>query len=186
MDKNTSWAVNVWKQWSAHRHQVCASYSDWSTHLIIAAPSELNYWLSKLNFCSRSQKGWWRALPHWHPACNLQWFIAIHLRDQTWNQPLQGFCLCRISAYPWCRVETTALTRSWSQKEASRANLNWGEKLAVGERATRWRQTTSTTWYHFLSVWNSFCTTQWWRASQSLASSIWVGNPQRRKCSPHL
>ena len=24
-DKNTSWAVNVWKQWSAHRRQVCAS-----------------------------------------------------------------------------------------------------------------------------------------------------------------
>ena len=46
-DKNTSWAVNIWKQWSAHRCQTCASYSDWPTHLMIAYPTEMNYWLCK-------------------------------------------------------------------------------------------------------------------------------------------
>ena len=45
--KNTSWALNIWKQWSSHRRQVCTSYNDWPTHLMIAQPSELNYWLSK-------------------------------------------------------------------------------------------------------------------------------------------
>ena len=53
-DKNTSWAVNIRKQWSAHRCQVCASYSDWPTHLMIAVPSELNYWLS--NFILETRK----------------------------------------------------------------------------------------------------------------------------------
>ena len=56
-DKNTSWAVNVWKQWSAHRRQVCASYSDWPTHLMIAVPSELNYWLSKFVLETRKADG---------------------------------------------------------------------------------------------------------------------------------
>jgi hypothetical protein len=56
-DKNTSWAVNVWKQWSAHRRQVCASYSDWPTHLMIAVPSELNYWLSKFVLEARKADG---------------------------------------------------------------------------------------------------------------------------------
>ena len=56
MDKNTSWAVNVWKQWSAHRRQVCASYSDWPTYLI-AAPSELNYWRSKFVLEARKADG---------------------------------------------------------------------------------------------------------------------------------
>ena len=46
-DKNTSWAVNIWKQWSAHRRETCTSYSDWPTHLMIAHPTDMNYWLSK-------------------------------------------------------------------------------------------------------------------------------------------
>ena len=56
-EKNTSWAVNVWKQWSAHRRQVCPSYSDWPTHLMIAVPSELNYWLSKFVLETRKANG---------------------------------------------------------------------------------------------------------------------------------
>ena len=56
-DKNTSWAMNMWKQWSAHRRQVCASYSDWPTHLMIAVPSELNYWLSKFVLETRKADG---------------------------------------------------------------------------------------------------------------------------------
>ena len=56
-DKNTSWAVNIWKQWSAHRRQTCASYSDWPTHLIIAHPTEMNYWLSKFVLEARKANG---------------------------------------------------------------------------------------------------------------------------------
>ena len=33
-DKNTSWAVNIWKQWSAHRRKVCTSFTEWPTHLL--------------------------------------------------------------------------------------------------------------------------------------------------------
>ena len=56
-DKNTNWAVNVWKQWNAHRRQVCPSYSDWPTHPMIAQPSELDYWLSKFVLETRKAEG---------------------------------------------------------------------------------------------------------------------------------
>ena len=32
IEKKTSWAVNIWKQWSAHRCQICTFYCDWPTH----------------------------------------------------------------------------------------------------------------------------------------------------------
>ena len=46
-DKNTSWAVNIWKHWSAHRRKVCTSFTEWPTHLLITELSQLDYWLSK-------------------------------------------------------------------------------------------------------------------------------------------
>lgn len=55
--KNTSWAVNIWKQWSSHRRQVCTSYNEWPTHLLIAQISELNYWLSKFVLEVRKANG---------------------------------------------------------------------------------------------------------------------------------
>lgn len=56
-NKNTSWAVNIWKQWSANRLQVCTSYSDWPTLLLIAQPPELNYWLSKFVLETKKANG---------------------------------------------------------------------------------------------------------------------------------
>ena len=94
MDKNTSSAVNMWKQWSAHRHQVCASYSDWSTHLIIAAPSELNYWLSKLNFVLEVRKADGEHYPTdiLHVTCSdLQQFKRPDLKSTSSRIPLQDF-----------------------------------------------------------------------------------------------
>ena len=43
--KNTSWSVNVWKDWSAHRRAVAPS--DWPPHLLICTPWELNRWVSR-------------------------------------------------------------------------------------------------------------------------------------------
>ena len=54
-DKNTSWAVNIWKEWSAHRCKVCTSFTKWPTHLLITEPSQLDYWLSK--FVLETRKG---------------------------------------------------------------------------------------------------------------------------------
>ena len=56
-NKNTNWAVNIWKQWSSHRRQVCTSYSDWPTHLLTTQPTELNYWLSKIVLEVRKANG---------------------------------------------------------------------------------------------------------------------------------
>ena len=53
--ENTSWAINIWKQWSAHRRQTCTSYCDWPTHLLIEHPTEMNHWLSK--FVLEARKG---------------------------------------------------------------------------------------------------------------------------------
>ena len=55
--KNTSWAVNVWKEWSAHRRQVTSSFAEWPVHLFIAQPQELNYWLSKFVLEARKENG---------------------------------------------------------------------------------------------------------------------------------
>ena len=56
-EKNTTWVVNIWKQWSAHRHQTCTSYCDWPTHFLIANPTEMNYWLSKFVLEARKANG---------------------------------------------------------------------------------------------------------------------------------
>ena len=56
-EKNTSWAVNIWKQWSAHRRQTCTSYCDWPTHLLIVHPTEMNNWLSKFVQEARKKNG---------------------------------------------------------------------------------------------------------------------------------
>ena len=55
--KSTDWAVNIWKEWSAHRRSVCSSYTDWPVHLFIAQPQELNHWLSKFVLEARKSNG---------------------------------------------------------------------------------------------------------------------------------
>ena len=53
--KSTNWAVNVWKDWSAHRRSASPSITEWLVHLYIAQPRELDYWLSK--FVLEARKG---------------------------------------------------------------------------------------------------------------------------------
>ena len=43
--KSTSFAVNVWKEWSAHRRM--ANPSDWPAHLLIMNQWDMNRWLSR-------------------------------------------------------------------------------------------------------------------------------------------
>ena len=43
--KSTSFAVNVWKEWSSHRKAV--NPSNWPAHLLIMNECELNRWLSR-------------------------------------------------------------------------------------------------------------------------------------------
>ena len=56
-EKNTTWAINIWKAWSAQHRQAYASYSDWPVHPIIATPSQLDYWLSKFTVETRKSNG---------------------------------------------------------------------------------------------------------------------------------
>ena len=56
-EKSTTWSVNVWKEWSAHRRQTCTSYTDWPTHLLIAQPIELDYWLCKFVLETKKSNG---------------------------------------------------------------------------------------------------------------------------------
>ena len=30
-EKSTTWSVNVWKEWSTHRRQMCTSFNEWPT-----------------------------------------------------------------------------------------------------------------------------------------------------------
>ena len=55
--KNTSWAVNVWKAWSAHRRKTCSSVTEWPIHLFIAQPQDLDYWLSKFVLEAKKESG---------------------------------------------------------------------------------------------------------------------------------
>jgi hypothetical protein len=55
--KNTSWSVNIWKEWSQHRRQTCSSITEWPVHLFIAQPQELNHWLSKFVLETRKANG---------------------------------------------------------------------------------------------------------------------------------
>ena len=55
--KNTGWAINVWREWSAHRRQVTSSITEWLVHLFIARPQELNYWFSKFVLEARKENG---------------------------------------------------------------------------------------------------------------------------------
>ena len=79
-DKNTSWAVNIWKHWSAHRRKVCTSFTEWPTHLLITEPSQLDYWLSKFVLEARKGNG-----DHYPPDTlqHLQWIAEVHLRDKA-------------------------------------------------------------------------------------------------------
>ena len=53
--KSTTWAVKVWKDWSANRRLV--SPSDWPPHLFICSECELNRWLCKFIVEVRRQDG---------------------------------------------------------------------------------------------------------------------------------
>ena len=53
--KNTTWAVNVWKQWSEHRRSV--SPTDWPPHLFICSAWDLNHWLCRFVLEVRRQDG---------------------------------------------------------------------------------------------------------------------------------
>ena len=53
--KSTSFAVNVWKEWSSHRRAV--NPSDWPAHLLIMNECELNRWLSRFVLEIRRRDG---------------------------------------------------------------------------------------------------------------------------------
>ena len=56
--KNTTWAVKMWKQWSAHRKQVYpGEYGEWPVHPFIANDHQLDYWLSKFVLEARRSDG---------------------------------------------------------------------------------------------------------------------------------
>ena len=54
--KNTSWALNVWKDWTASRRKVCHPL-DCPPHLFLCTPSQLDYWLSKFVMEIRHKDG---------------------------------------------------------------------------------------------------------------------------------
>ena len=44
--RNTTWSMNVWKEWMTYRRSVCSPL-DCPPHLLLCTPQKLDYWLSK-------------------------------------------------------------------------------------------------------------------------------------------
>ncbi len=55
--KNTSWSVNVWRQWRTQRMQIRGSTLDCPPHLLICNVHELDYWLSRFVLEARRTDG---------------------------------------------------------------------------------------------------------------------------------
>ena len=57
-ERNTVWAVKVWKDWSASRQKSCPGQSrEWPVHPYLAPPQQLNYWLCKFILEARKRMG---------------------------------------------------------------------------------------------------------------------------------
>ena len=55
-EKSTTWAVNIWKEWSENRQKLCpGQIQEWPIHLCLGKPMELNYWLSKFVLEARKE-----------------------------------------------------------------------------------------------------------------------------------
>lgn len=54
--RTTNWALNVWKDWTAHRRKVCSPV-DCPPHLYICKDVELDFWLSRFVLEIRRQDG---------------------------------------------------------------------------------------------------------------------------------
>ena len=52
--RNTSWAVKVWKDWT---DSFPGQLSEWPTHLYLAMPQQMNYWLCKFVLEGRKANG---------------------------------------------------------------------------------------------------------------------------------
>ena len=78
--RNTTWAVKVWKDWSAHRQQSFPGvFSEWPVHLYIANDHILDYWLSKFVIEVRNSCG--NVYPPntlYSVCCGLQRYIKDH------------------------------------------------------------------------------------------------------------
>ena len=57
-ERNTNWAVKIWKEWSVHRQKSFpGKYSEWPIHLLLANNHDLDYWLSKFVVEARRSDG---------------------------------------------------------------------------------------------------------------------------------
>ena len=54
--KNTSWARNVWREWTGHRRQCCQPM-DCPPHILLCTFAQLDYWLSKFVLEVRRRDG---------------------------------------------------------------------------------------------------------------------------------
>ena len=54
--KSTSWAINIWKEWTTHRRTVCHPLNC-PPHILLCQPEELNQWLSKFVLEIRRKDG---------------------------------------------------------------------------------------------------------------------------------
>ncbi len=55
--KGTTWAVNVWKEWSEYRRRTCESHLDAPPHLFLCRRREVNNWLSRFVLEVRRKDG---------------------------------------------------------------------------------------------------------------------------------
>ena len=54
--KNTSWAKNVWHEWTHHRRQCCHPM-DCPPHILLCTSAQLDYWISKFILEVRRRDG---------------------------------------------------------------------------------------------------------------------------------
>ena len=76
-EKNTTWAIKVWKNWSISCQKSCSGQTrEWPVHLDLAQPDQLNYQLSKSVLEARKENG--ESYPSntlYSICCGLLWYV---------------------------------------------------------------------------------------------------------------
>ena len=82
-ERNTTWAVNVWKEWTLNRQKCFPGQSrEWPVHLYLAQPQQLARLLAQ-QVCAGDKKRKWRALSSQYAVFHLLWFAALCSRHEA-------------------------------------------------------------------------------------------------------
>ena len=76
--RNTTWSMNVWKEWTTYQRCVC-SLLDCPPHLLLCTPQQLDYWMSKFILEVRKADGALYPPNSLHQIiCGIQRYVRKH------------------------------------------------------------------------------------------------------------